>query len=127
MKKIISFLISISIIFMGYVLVSSHEEFNEFYDEATYTADYTNWSKQNNYRIKLSKKDVLGVEIINNGGSIALEIVGDNENKAYIGNKLEDGIFTVTISKDDVYNFNIKGKKATGSIKIKKILNSNSH
>ena len=57
----------------------------------------------------------------NQKGTVSLDMVGKKGSNPYSGNKLENIRFMVAVTEADVYTFNVKGNKATGTIKIKKI------
>ncbi len=83
--------------------------------------EFKEWSSKNKSEIYLRKGDALQVVITCESGEIDLTIKGENGSKAYTGNGLESGEFTVTISESDTYVVHIEGKKATGNLSVKKI------
>lgn len=86
-----------------------------------FTMDFKEWSSSDKCELSLNKDDVLQVEVIREGGEIALEIRGKMGSEAYTGNHLESGVFTVKVSETDQYVIRITGKNASGKVIVKKV------
>lgn len=85
-----------------------------------FTMDFKEWSSSDKCELSLNKDDVLQVEVIREGGEIALEIRGKMGSEPYTGNHLESGVFTVKVSETDQYVIQITGKNASGKVIVKK-------
>ncbi len=86
-----------------------------------FTMEFKEFSARNKCELYLAEGDVLQVEITRESGKIALAVSGKNGSEPYTGNDLKSGIFTVTISEADKYEFRINGRDATGKIVVKKL------
>jgi hypothetical protein len=86
-----------------------------------FTMDFKEWSSSDKCELSLNKDDVLQVEVIREGGEIALEIRGKMGSEPYTGNHLESGVFTVKVSETDQYVIRITGKNASGKVIVKKV------
>lgn len=85
-----------------------------------FTMDFKEWSSSDKCELSLNKDDVLQVEVVREGGEIALEIRGKMGSEPYTGNHLESGVFTVKVSETDQYVIQITGKNASGKVIVKK-------
>lgn len=83
--------------------------------------DFKEWSSKNKCELSLNKGDVLQIEVVREGGKIALMVSGKNGSEPYTGNNLESGVFTVTVSETDKYAIRITGKNATGKVMVKNV------
>lgn len=83
--------------------------------------DFKEWSSKNKCELSLNKGDVLQIEVVREGGKIALMVSGKNGSEPYTGNNLESGLFTVTVSETDKYAIRITGKNATGKVMVKNV------
>ena len=83
--------------------------------------DFKEWSSKNKCELSLNKGDVLQIEVVREGGKIALMVSGKNGSEPYTGNNLESGVFTVTVSETDRYAIRITGKNATGKVMVKNV------
>jgi hypothetical protein len=83
--------------------------------------DFKEWSSKNKCELSLNKGDVLQIEVVREGGKIALMVSGKNGSQPYTGNNLESGVFTVTVSETDRYDIRITGKNATGKVMVKNV------
>lgn len=83
--------------------------------------EFSEWNAQNKCELSLNKNDELQVEIVCESGSVALDIRSKNGARAYMGNGLNTGIFTVKVPEASEYVIAIKGDNASGSIDIKNL------
>ncbi len=81
--------------------------------------DFKEWSANNKCQLSLNGGDVLQIEVNREEGEIALAVSGKKGSGPYIGNRLECGVFTVTVSETDEYLIRIMGKDATGQVTLK--------
>jgi len=84
-----------------------------------FSMDFKNWTAQNKCQLSLNRGDVLQFEIVREEGEIALAVRGDKGSEPYTGNRVESGVFTVTVSETDEYLIGITGKNATGKVMVK--------
>lgn len=84
-----------------------------------FSMDFKNWTAQNKCQLSLYRGDVLQFEIVREEGEIALAVRGDKGSEPYTGNRVESGVFTVTVSETDEYLIGITGKNATGKVMVK--------
>jgi hypothetical protein len=91
-------------------------------DMTRFTMNLKDWSAKNKYELSLNSGDVLQIEIERESGEIGLIITSKNGAEPYRGNISESITFTVTVSETDKYTAQITGKKATGKITVKKII-----
>lgn len=83
--------------------------------------EFTQWSQENKCELSLNKNDALQVEIACESGNADLDIRGKNGAKAYTGNGLDTGSFTVKIPEADDYVITIEGENASGYIYLKNL------
>ena len=86
-----------------------------------FTMDFNNYNTENKCELPLTEGDVLQVEVEHEGGKIVFEVSGRNGSEPYGGNGLISSMFTITVSETDDYVFRIKGKDATGMIRVRNI------
>ena len=94
---------------------------NESPNGTEFTMNYGKLSAKHKCELSLNKGDVLQIEVICEEGEISLEIRGKNGSQPYTGNNLKPGVFTVTVSEQDEYVFQVKGNDATGKIIVKNL------
>ena len=71
-------------------------------------------------KLELKKNEVIKVEIVNDSGNLNISVIGESGEKVYKGNDISSSSFSLTIPKDDTYEFSVEGKKAKGSVSFKK-------
>ncbi len=81
--------------------------------------DLKNWSEKDQCKLFLNRGDVLQIEVVRERGEIALVVSGNKGSEPYAGNRVESGVFTVTVSETDEYMIGIIGENATGKLKVK--------
>lgn len=81
--------------------------------------DLKNWSEKDQCKLFLNRGDVLQIEVVRERGEIALVVSGNKGSEPYAGNRVESGVFTVTVSETDEYMIGIIGQNATGKLKVK--------
>ena len=86
-----------------------------------FTMDFKEWSSKNKCELSLNKGDVLQIEVVHEGGRIALTVSGEKGSEPYTGNSLKTGVFTVTVPETDKYEIRITGKDATGKVMVKNV------
>lgn len=85
------------------------------------TMTFREWSASNKCELSLRGGEVLQVEVTRESGEIGLTVSGKKGDEPYIGNRLESGIFTITVHEADEYVIRITGDRATGSLNIKNL------
>jgi len=70
--------------------------------------------------LELKKDEIIKVEIVNDSGVLNVSVIGKSGEKVYKGDNISSGSFSLTIPKDDTYEFSVEGKKAKGSVSFKK-------
>lgn len=88
---------------------------------AQFDISFMQWSDEDKCEMSLEKGDKLQIEITRESGELDLSIIGKNGSEAYTGSNPDLNTFTVTVSETDEYVILLKGKNATGNIKIKNI------
>lgn len=86
-----------------------------------FTMDFNKYSLENKCKLLLDKGDVLQIEVEKEDGAVSFTVRGKNGSEPYEGNELQTGMFTVTVTETDEYEFRIKGKAATGKITVKNL------
>lgn len=99
----------------GTIIITESEAQDEF------LIKLNDYNDRKECRITLGKGESIQIEIETKKGTVSLDMVGKKGSNPYSGNKLENIRFMVAVTEADVYTFNVKGNKATGTIKIKKI------
>jgi len=79
---------------------------------------YDKFSGERSKTVTLKANTEINVDIVTNTGEIALSIVDEEGNKAYTGNVLKTGSFSVTVDKDTDYTIKVVTKSHEGSYKI---------
>jgi len=88
---------------------------------AAFTMDFKEWSTTDKCELSLNSGDVLQIGVVREDGVIGLEVNGKKGSEPYTGNRLESGVFTVTVSETDEYLIRITGKDATGTVTVKNV------
>jgi len=83
-----------------------------------FTMKFSDWSAKNKCELSLDKDDVLQFEIELDEGKIDLSVNGKKGSEPYTGNIHKSGLFTVKVSEKDTYEIRIKGRNATGKVKV---------
>lgn len=83
-----------------------------------FTMNFSDWSTKNKCELSLDKDDVLQFEIELDEGKIDLSVNGKKGSEPYTGNIHKSGLFTVKVSEKDTYEIRIKGRNATGKVKV---------
>jgi hypothetical protein len=79
------------------------------------------YNDKNDCKITLNGGDSILIDVENEKGKISLNIIGKKGSNPYTGSDVKSSRFTVTVSESDVYKIIVKGQKATGTVKIKKL------
>jgi hypothetical protein len=79
------------------------------------------WTGTRELAMSLSDGDRLLVNIDCEAGDVALTIRGADGREVYAGNGLADFTFTVGIPETGEYTVMVKGRRATGSVELRRI------
>jgi len=117
-KKI--FLLVIMVFLISVVSCSSEMLKNEKLNDTDTSMEmsYDKFSGERSKTVTLKSNTEIKVDIVTNDGDIALSIVDESGNKAYIGNALKTSSFSVTVDKDTDYTIKVVAKSHEGSYKI---------
>lgn len=83
--------------------------------------EFKSWGSVDKCDIHLKEGDTVRVDTLYISGEISLSIKGTGGTEPYTGNDLRSGMFTVTVSEEDDYSIELRGKNASGSISVQKI------
>lgn len=123
-RKLIIFLPLIIAIITSISACSAFEgsaAFVENLNGTEFTMDFKEWSSHRKFELSLEKGDVLQIEVVRENGKIGLAVSGKNGSEPYTSSNLHSGVFTVTVSEEDIYEIRLNGKKATGNVRVKKL------
>lgn len=85
------------------------------------TIKFTELNAQRKFEMTLKKGDEIQFEVLRKEGEISIRLIGKNGSEPYSGRDIESGIFTVTVHETDTYFVLVKGREASGKIKIKNL------
>lgn len=106
-------------------LVFSSCSFNNFngtenLKEDNFQIDYAFFNQQKNGFLTLAKGDVLQVLISHSKGSVDVKVGIKEKDAIYEGKNLTNNNFTLNIREDGIYQIDVIGHKACGSVKFTK-------
>jgi hypothetical protein len=93
-------------------------QFSETADETGYYAEFEGFSSSSSHKLSVGEDEALAVEVSLSGGTIGLNISGEDGYEAYEGSRLSSGAFTVGLPYAGEYTVKVFGKRAGGSVKI---------
>ena len=117
----------ISIIFCTVLLVvslnacfSTKLDGNRTADKSQHILEYTLLNTTDSQLLELKKGDVLAFEIVSESGKVNIIVQKDESEPIYQGTNIPTSSFNVEITEDGTYNCSVTGKKAKGSVSVKK-------
>lgn len=108
--------------------ISHWAEYADYYNgsrsgnEAFLFLDYRQFNTTMWQDLTLEAGDVLECRVVNEGGSVSMNIVCDESGELlYDEQNLSTGSFTLEVPQDGIYEVNVIGLKAAGSFHIKRV------
>lgn len=92
----------------------------EILEEDNFQIDYAVLNQQKSGFLTLAKGDVLQVLISHSKGSVDVKVGIEEKDAIYEGKNLTNMKFTLNILEDGVYQIDVTGYKACGSVKFTK-------
>ena len=91
-------------------------------NESEFILEYEMFKGSDSQDLKLQKGDSLEVDVLNDGGTLNLDIVKkDDGEPLYEGENLRTSYFEIKAPEDGIYEVTVEGEKAVGEVTVERI------
>ena len=91
-------------------------------NDSEFILEYEMFNGSDSQDLKLQKGDSLEVDVLNDGGTLNLDIVKkDDGEPLYEGENLRTSYFEIKAPEDGIYEVTVEGEKAVGEVTVERI------
>lgn len=91
-------------------------------NDSEFILEYEMFNGSDSQDLKLQKGDSLEVEVVNDGGTLNMDIVKKDDGETlYEGENLRTSSFEIKAPEDGIYEVSVEGEKAVGEVTVERI------
>lgn len=91
-------------------------------NDSEFILEYEMFNGSDSQDLKLQKGDSLEVEVVNDGGTLNMDIVKKDDGETlYEGENLRTSSFEIKATEDGIYEVSVEGEKAVGEVTVERI------